>query len=557
VGRDSHWASPAPKRWVTLTLAVAAVQVITSLANAQVRCPAEILGAQQGALAFVNRVADAFLLRIDVSDPANLVGDYQGMAFSDFDRDYNGQFELLDVNLVVRQYIHDVGDFDRDSLLGFIEFECRRAGVAAGLGANAVRLDPAYDQTIPGVPDQNTDCDGDGVSNAIELATGRDPLRPGDGAGLCECQNNDQCLPVAQACVDGVCMPNCPAGAEGCVCLDGNAPCQDGLQCIGGSCRLGGCRRTLDCALAGETRGQICIEADCIDCTSNHHCVRSSAYGSGSTCIEGRCRTDAAPCDPNADLCACSQAVDCQARPVSHNWLCIDDQCIPCTGPDQCDRVGLYGFGARCIEGQCRPWEPPCAVDDPGCACNFGNDCNGRVATQGFLCLEGECRTCLNGSMCESVRGPDGQSLYGAGAICEAGRCKSADLCNSAFESCACETARQCNQALEIGGICIEGACVDCRNNTDCSRAAFYGDGALCVNGRCERPEGCVGTGGACPCRTTVDCTDDPAKVGFLCIEGECQACGDHGSISGNLLCQAAGYGDGASCTNGRCEAEQ
>jgi hypothetical protein len=535
---------------VTLILTTATV------ATAQVRCPAEMLGIQPGDLGLAVRVVDAFLIRLDVTDPANLVGDFQGMVLSDFDRDYNGQFDLRDAELVVRQYIHDTGDFDRDTLRGFVEFECYGAGIAAGLGDAAIRLDPGYAQTTVGVPDQDADCDGDGIPNGAELAAGRDPLRVGSGAGVCACQNNDHCLQVTQACVDGLCMPNCEAGSQGCACLPGAEPCQPDLDCIGGSCRNPSCRSTLDCALADETRGKICIESGCIACTANHQCVRSSAYGPGSSCVAGQCVTGAAPCDENVELCTCQQAVDCQAKAASHYWLCIDEQCGACTRADQCDRVSLYGFGARCVDGQCRPWEPPCAVGDAACACAFGNDCNGRVATRGFLCLEGECRACLTDSMCETVMGPDGQELYGRGAICEAGRCTSADLCNPASESCACQTARHCNQAAQTeGSICIEGACVDCRNNTDCGRAAFYGAGALCVNGRCERPEGCVGTGGACPCRTTIDCDADPAKAGFLCIEGECQSCGDHDEVSGDLLCQAAGYGDGAGCNNGRCQA--
>ena len=75
---------------------------------------------------------------------------------------------------MIVQYTHDDADLDGDGVPGFVELECARAG--------GPTLNPNLPQTSPGTPDGQTDCDGDGVSNVVEINTGLDPLNADDGS---------------------------------------------------------------------------------------------------------------------------------------------------------------------------------------------------------------------------------------------------------------------------------------------------------------------------------------------------------------------------------------
>ena len=114
----------------------------------------------------------------NVDDPDALAAAFPNRQFSDFDRDRDGEFMtmaggfgLFDLNLAILQFNHDRFDADEDGVLGFYELECSYA-------VSGQSLNPTTGVTVDGVQDGEFDCDGDGSSNAAEIALGFDPLDP-------------------------------------------------------------------------------------------------------------------------------------------------------------------------------------------------------------------------------------------------------------------------------------------------------------------------------------------------------------------------------------------
>ena len=114
----------------------------------------------------------------NVDDPQALAEAFPNRQFSDFDRDRDGEFMtmaggfgLFDLNLAILQFNHDRFDADNDGVLGFYELECSYA-------PSGKSLNPTTTETDNGIQDGSVDCDGDGSSNAVEIALDFDPLDP-------------------------------------------------------------------------------------------------------------------------------------------------------------------------------------------------------------------------------------------------------------------------------------------------------------------------------------------------------------------------------------------
>jgi hypothetical protein len=156
--------------------------LLTSSANAVPRAyPAEVFDD----LLLLFDIVTAYLYEVNVADDGARDARFNNREFTDFDRDRNGSFNvgqsaLQDMDLAIKQFNHDVVDYDRDGLLGFYELECRFANRAPG--APEVELSPGFAQTRAGIYDGDRDCDGDLMTNLEELRNGLDPLDFSDGA---------------------------------------------------------------------------------------------------------------------------------------------------------------------------------------------------------------------------------------------------------------------------------------------------------------------------------------------------------------------------------------
>lgn len=123
--------------------------------------------------------------------------------------------------------------------------------------------------TDDGAPADTSESSGDGDGDG-DTATESGTTGDGDGdtgpnctlGGFnCECLPDDKCFPEL-ACIDGVCTySECPAGYDGCPCVDG--ACNDDLFCIEDTC---GCLPgSLGCKCdAGACEGELaCIDEAC------------------------------------------------------------------------------------------------------------------------------------------------------------------------------------------------------------------------------------------------------------------------------------------------------
>ena len=111
---------------------------------------------------YPNEVFDDLSLLFDIIKASNLFEDiedpqvfnqlYPTRSFEDFDRNRSGGFvhrldqgvdiddlAVLDVDLAIRQFNHDIVDYDQDGILGFYELECQFANRVA----NAPKLIPS------------------------------------------------------------------------------------------------------------------------------------------------------------------------------------------------------------------------------------------------------------------------------------------------------------------------------------------------------------------------------------------------------------------------------
>lgn len=156
-------------------LGIMAWSLVGASAYAQPRVPADKV--RQSLL---DDITAAVLERINVDQNATREARFPTRGFGKFDRNRDGAFftraalwGVPDLLLAIEQFVHDNVDLDGDGVNGFYELECERA--AAG-----IRLNPSDPTTTPGTQDGTVDCDGDGLSNAVEQSYGMNPVDPTD-----------------------------------------------------------------------------------------------------------------------------------------------------------------------------------------------------------------------------------------------------------------------------------------------------------------------------------------------------------------------------------------
>jgi hypothetical protein len=133
-------------------------------------------------LTLLYMIVSAFIQNVDLANPAqraafinqyNLTsGEQVSYTWADFNRfSADNAFNIDDVDTGIQQFNHDAIDYDEDGLIGVIEIDCRvRFGVP---------LNPNHPDST-GLPDEDIDCDGDGIPNSEEVALGLNPVEPAD-----------------------------------------------------------------------------------------------------------------------------------------------------------------------------------------------------------------------------------------------------------------------------------------------------------------------------------------------------------------------------------------
>ncbi|HLL53744.1 MAG TPA: matrixin family metalloprotease [Myxococcaceae bacterium] len=197
-----------------------------------------------------------------------------------------------------------------------------------------------------------------------------------NAGGICNnCQSNTGTCGTNQACaelasVDKACVPT--VGAQSCQACDGNTPCQNGLQCLGGRCHAacnplhpGNCNACQAvasgvgyCACPDETAytGQVCEPPPgaFLACVNGNACV-----GSPKTC-RARCTIGDPSSCPTGQSCATVEGQAVCTAPVNQpGQRCGTSQGVSC-GANSC-AAGLVCYSGRCYE-RCDPLAPGCAA---------------------------------------------------------------------------------------------------------------------------------------------------------------------------------------------------
>ncbi|MEM9069462.1 MAG: hypothetical protein AAGE52_13190 [Myxococcota bacterium] len=215
-------------------------------------------------------------------------------------------------------------------------------------------------------------------------------------------------------------------------------------------------------------------------------------------CPEGTMCTDlgcVAECDGDSD---CPDGTECRAG-----------SCVGPTEPDPDPRPGTCERNADCgdeslvcRDGMCMPDDRSCG--EVGCSCEETGECS-----DGFVCLEGECRAdedvCRFNTECGVGRQcVDGACVEACGpeVPCETGTCVNGFCRDIRPPTGECTRDDQC----DAGETCIDSSCVDtCMSDAEC------GEGRYCDGNRCR-----VDT------RPRPFCTVD-SECRFRCVNGVCR----------------------------------
>jgi hypothetical protein len=289
--------------------------------------------------------------------------------------------------------------------------------------------------------------------------------------------------------------------------------------------------------------------------------------GASGTCISETCdnvdndcdgKVDEAvsrPCGPPMALGACRPGIEaCSAGAWNECVGAVEAQLEVCDGEgvdENCD--GSVNEGCGCTSGATQPcgdgdgtckqgtqtciggqWDAECVgmIGPAKEVCDaemLDEDCDG-VQNQNCDCIEGTEEVCQDndsGACAPGVRScVNGQWSSCSGAVMP--QTESCDMvdndCDNAVDEDSCSSGQQC----------VNGRCVDCAGDSDCSEMEDDCNLGACQNGTCRRTPKVRGNAceaglcdrGTChdvECFSQSDCSDTGAR----CTDGQCVVCGD------------------------------
>ncbi len=374
----------------------------------------------------------------------------------------------------------------------------------AGVDATAVESGPSDlgDETLDApevAPDGSLDARPDITSDVAPDA----PVVCGsEGAPCCARDGGEPGCNTTLVCTEMICL-RCPAGLQACgnSCVNfqsntrhcnncGNV-CPDGLDCVGGQCRL-------VCPTGFNACGNRCVSliTDATHCGGcNNACGTGTSAGlcESATCRTGSCGAGLGDCDGMAaNGCETDTRTStlncggCGARcvPTNGTGQCVAGSCtvMACnTGFGDCDRIAANGCetgtlasiahcgscNRACTAASAVCSDGNCAVSTVTCAGTM-SDCNGLP---GDGC---EVNTATNASHCGRC-GVNCNPEHAAG-VCTAGLC-GFSTCTTGYASCDNNTANGC----EVSTAANLAHCGACNN-----RCAFANASATCTAGACQ-----------------------------------------------------------------------
>jgi hypothetical protein len=281
------------------------------------------------------------------------------------------------------------------------------------------------------------------------------------------------------------------------------------------------CRGDFECE-----QGTVCTDMGCVStCSSEDGCPEGTLCRQVSEGLE-MCLSPTEP-SPEPQPGECERSEDCgDPGLICRDGLCEpDDRECGDAGCD-CSETGACSEGFYCIDGQCRSEEN---------VCRFNTEC-------------GPDRVCLDGE-CAAECGPD--RACPQGQQCEEGICR--DLEPPTGE---CTENADCGQ----GGVCVDSTCYDaCEAHADCGDGRYCRDGVCRIDDRphpfcagdadCQPGHPCIN--GACrtPCDTDEECLRYDVQF-RVCLDGFCATTNE---ATANCT-TSEDCSSGAECIDGVCQ---
>jgi len=472
----------------------------------------------------------------------------------------------------------------------------------------------------PAAPD-NTPC-GPGLVCLAGVCSG--PPRCTNNA---DCSDGSACN-GQEFCVSGQCVPGIPQFCEdtnpctGEVCnepfgtctfptLPNGTPCDAaGRVCLAGICGAPPtCTTQQDCNDGLACNGtEFCVNGTCLPappvvCNDNNPCTQSQCAEPFGVCTNPPV-PDGTLCDSDGRVCKagvcgsplCTTNSDCDdglqcngaercvggACIPGPSMLCVDgnrctsDQCVEpfglCLNPPVANGTICDTNGGTCENGVCNG-TPGCRSDTDctdGIVCNGNERCVGGLCTTGPAIGCGDANACTLDSciepfgVCDHRSLPNGTICGVGGATCQGGVCQGPPQCQSNID---CSDGLACNGFEScIGGTCVPGLSLFCRDNNPCTRDRCAEPSGLCAfdpepDGVPCGPMGEVCMAGLCKavptCNTSADCSDgvtcngSERCVGGLCILGTAVRCDDGNPCTSESCVEPLGTCDRRQLPNG------